>query len=294
MVYMASRLGQGLGLPLVLMVQDPPERWAEENRFDPISRQILMRRFAEDMRLAVRVGTASENMRVEYLRRYGKDSLVLIHGVHPSLRHPVARVVRQSGELVIGVAGNLYCATEWHALLGALDSVNWTIANRRVRIRVMCPDLLLYRQRRINIEFLGWRPMREALDLLAEADLAYLPYFFDERFRLTVQLCFPTKLTAYLAAGIPVLFHGPEDSSPVRFFDRYPVGACCHTLAPEGIIKCLRRFVEDPDFYSRSAQACVHALDEELNLRVFLERFAAMMGVEFTALRQISARYCER
>jgi glycosyltransferase involved in cell wall biosynthesis len=232
-------------------------------------------------------------MREEYRRRYGRDSVVLIHGAHPSLRHPPATALRHPGELVIGVAGNLYSATEWYALLRALDTVNWTVADRRVRIRVMGPDLVLYRQRKINIEFLGWRPMREALDLLAETDLAYLPYFFDERFRLTVKLCFPTKLTAYLASGLPVLFHGPEDSAPVRFFGRYPIGICCHTLESQGIVQCLRRFVEDPVFYSQAVQAGTRALDEELDLRIFLERFAAMIGVDSAVMRPISVQYGE-
>jgi glycosyltransferase involved in cell wall biosynthesis len=288
LVHMASRLARDLGIPLVVTVQDPPERWAEESRFDWLSRWILLRRFAEAIHMAERLGTASENMRDEYRRRYGKDSEVLIHGAHPSLRHLPAAVLRHPGELVIGVAGNLYSATEWYALLRALDSVNWIISDRRVRIRVLGPDLVLYRQRCANIEFLGWRPMPEAVALLAETDLAYLPYFFDERFRLTVKLCFPNKLTAYLAAGLPVLFHGPEDSSPARFFGQYPIGACCHTLAPEEIMKCLRRFVDDPVFYRQSAEAGGRALDEELNVDVFLRRFAAMVGVDPALLRPIS------
>ena len=77
-----------------------------------------------------------------------------------------------------------------------------------------------------------------------------------------------------------MLYHGPADSSPARFFERFPIGACCHSLDEIEIIDKLKQFVSDGDFYASATQAGQDALDQELSLRVFRRRFAALIGIE--------------
>ena len=280
LIHLAHRVAAALGVPLVVTVWDPPERFAVDLRLDQLTGRILLRDFANTLRTAVRCSAASEGMQNEYKNRYGNDSVVLIHGVHPRLRHPAATQLTGEGRFIIGVAGSLYAAREWQALLSALSSVNWCLDGRDVTVRVLGAGLYLRAQSRMRIEYLGWRSLEETIDLMSQVDVTYLPYWFDERYSLSVRLCFPNKLTTYLAAGRPVLFHGPEDSSPAHFFRRFPAGLCCHSLEESRIIESLRRFATDREFYASAVQAGQRALDEELDLRVFLRRFAALIGVE--------------
>jgi len=134
---------------------------------------------------------------------------------------------------------------------------------------------------------LGWHSVEETIDLMAGVDVTYLPYWFDESYRLPARLSFPTKLATYLASGRPVLFHGPEDSSPSKFFRRFPVGLCCHSLKESEIIECLHRFATDREFYAMATSAGQTALDQELDLRVFLKRFAMLIGIEESELLPI-------
>jgi len=288
-ILLARPLADALALPLVVTVWDPPEYLAENHRLEPLERRRLLREFERTLRAAARCAVASEGMRDEYRQRYGVDGIVHIHAIRPELRRLPANGPGPDDRLIIGVAGNLYAKREWDALLAALSAHHWRIAGRQVVVRVLSGGIRAAAEGGTCIEYLGWRPPEETIDLLAEADLAYLPYWFDKRHRLSVRLCFPNKLSTYLAAGIPVLFHGPEDSSVARFFRRYPAGVCCHSLDEGQIVASLERLASDGHLYTAAVAAGQAALDQELNITVFLNRFATLLGIDRRALLPAAA-----
>jgi hypothetical protein len=289
LIYLARRVAAALSVPLVVTVWDPPERFAVDRGMDVFSKKLLLHEFAKTLHAADRCSVASEGMQEEYKRRYGIESVVLIHGVHPDLRRPAAKKLNRADQFVIGIAGSLYAVQEWQALLSALSSVDWRLDGREVSLRLLGSDIWVHAPPgKMHIEYLGWRSLEETIDIMSQVDVTYVPYWFDKNYSLAVRLCFPNKLTTYLAAGRPVFFHGPEDSSPASFFRRFPVGLCCHSLEPKEIIQSLMRFVSDEEFYARAAAAGQVALDQELNLRVFLDHFAHLIGIDKGDLLPIS------
>lgn len=284
LINMARKVASSLGAELVTSIFDPPERLALDLRFDGLSRHILLQEFERVLRASVRCGVASEGMQDEYRERYGIKSVVLILGAHPNLRRPPAKEPNSDKQFIIGFAGSMYAGQPWQALLSALSSINWRIDGRDVIVRFMGPGIHAQAEGRAHIEYLGWRSHEETVRLMSQVDVAYLPYWFDEPHSLAVRLCFPGKLPTYLAAGRPVLFHGPQDSSPARFFHRFPVGICCHSLEESEIISSLRRFATDREFYALATQAGQTALDEELGLHVLRRHFAALIGIEESQL----------
>jgi glycosyltransferase involved in cell wall biosynthesis len=49
--------------------------------------------------------------------------------------------------------------------------------------------------------------------VLADADVAFLPFSFDAGMRHVVETSFPSKIAEYLAAGLPILAHAPPYST---------------------------------------------------------------------------------
>ena len=282
LICMAKRVADALGTQLVTLVWDPPEYFLSSQRLcvDTLSRRSLLRKFKNTLQASVRCGVMSEAMQREYEKRYGVESVIMRHGIHPNRRKPPAKEPTGEKQFVIGFAGSLYAAREWRALLSALSKLDWRIDGLDITVLVVgnYADFLL--QDKAHIKYLGWRSIEETIDLMSEVDVTYLPYWFDESYRMAVRLCFPTKLTTYLASGRPVLFHGPEDSSPASFFRRFPVGLCCHSLEESRIIECLYQFATDKEFYAAATDAGQAALEQELDLRVFLRRFATLIGID--------------
>jgi len=282
LIHLAHKVAATLSVPLVVTVWDPPERFAVDLRMDAFSKRLLLREFAKTLRAADRCAVASEEMHEEYKKRYGIESVVLIHGVHPKLHRPATKQLAKSDQFIIGVAGSLYAQPEFKALISALSSVGWRLVGRDVIVRVLGSVIPIHTSSldKVHIEYFGWRTLEETIDILSKVHITYLPYWFDKRYSMAVRLCFPNKLSTYLAAGKPVLFHGPEDSSPAHFFGKYPVGLCCHSLEKGPIIESLKRFITDAELYTLAAKAGQEALDKELNLNVFRQRFAALIGIK--------------
>jgi glycosyltransferase involved in cell wall biosynthesis len=274
----AWRVARRLNLPLVVSVLDPPEYWTSHHRYAAVTEKAMLSEFERSMRAARRVAVISEGMQAEYRRRFGLDSILLRHGIHPSLVQSPARQPQPGSQLIIGLAGSLYGHEAQTTLFRALESTGWNIAGRAVRLRILSNSFNAQVPSYADIEFLGWRSVPETIRLLSDCDLLYLPYLFDPNFRYSAQLCFPTKLTAYLAAGRPVLVHAPLDSAPAQFLGRYAAGEVCGSLEPKDLLAACTRLLDDEARYGSATAAASEAIGEELGLHVFLRRFADLIG----------------
>lgn len=68
-----------------------------------------------------------------------------------------------------------------------------------------------------QVRFRGWHSPVKTRDLLSELDYAYLPYPFHQDMEMVVKTSFPSKLSLYLAAGLPIIYHGPEEAAVWSF-----------------------------------------------------------------------------
>ena len=199
------------------------------------------------------------------------EAQVLIPGHRLEELRPAAIELRSPGDLFIGFLGTLYALEPWRALLAALDEVEWKLGDRRVKLRYIGNPGQRLRQDwgRRPIEVTGWVSQDECLQRICKCDVGYLPYWFDRPSR--VEQCFPSKLTSYLAAGIPVLYHGPELSTPARFLHRYQAGVICASLSGATIRQALGQLVA-PERYALFAGEAHRAALEEFNLEEFHRR----------------------
>jgi hypothetical protein len=285
MINIAGELPNRLGVPMLTTVWDPPDYalphyWGIRGQ----SLERILARFGAAVRASRRCAVASSEMGEAYASQYGTTCVPMIHGLSESeWREPTG--IRPPNEpFVIGYAGSLYARDEWNALMAALGSLGWKVGGRDTIVRVLASGLDVRVSGPARIEFLGWHSTTDAVKILSTCDICYVPYWFDNAFRAGVELSFPNKMSLYLAAGRPILFHGPEQSTPARFLDRWPVGVACHSLEPEAIAQVLRTAATDAAFHTRAAAVIPTVLREELGLHVFRRRFAEFIGVDEGAL----------
>ena len=285
MINIAGALPKRLGIPMVTTVWDPPDYalphyWGI--RGHALAR--IMNRFADAIGGSVRSAVASTEMKETYERRYGTPCVPMIHGL-PDSEWMAPTGLRPPNEpFVIGYAGSLYARREWDALIAALDSVQWRVSGRDAIVRVLASGIDVRVTGPARIEFLGWHSTSDAVKILSGCDVCYVPYWFDEAFQPGVELSFPNKVSLYLAAGRPILYHGPHRSTPTRFLERWPVGVACHSLEARAIGEALTTAASDADFHVRAAATIPRALRDELGLHVFRRRFAEFIGVDEAAL----------
>ena len=279
-IYTADRIAKLLKIPMVVTVWDPPETFAVWHNHDKVTLRNLLYEFDKNMLMAVRHGVASENMADAYGEKYGISPFVQIHGPSRNQWLQPRETPLDPSVFRIGFAGSIYADNTWAALMEALHRCDWTLAGRKVVIRIASANLRWNTQRKVNIEYRGFHPFPKVLHELNECDVCYAPYWFEKEFTYSVRYCFPNKIATYLAAGTPVIYHGPENSSPTRFFKRFPIGVRCHSQEPEKIIEDLTPLAGDMQVRARAIEGGKQALDEEINEDIFRSRFEKLLGLQ--------------
>jgi glycosyltransferase involved in cell wall biosynthesis len=253
MVRLARPLALRLGLPLRTQVWDPFGWWLRANSIDRHTQRRLLAAFDAAIQQSTACATASWAMAEAYASKYGGQHQPVIAGLPRELALAPAQHVHAGDDFIIAMAGQFYAQTEWDCLIHTLNGVQWRIAGRRVRVRVMGGGLKVFTQHPANFEYLGWQSQSETIRLLAEADLLYMPYWFSEEFREEASQSFPSKLVTYFAAGRPVLCHAPEYASPTRYLKQHAAGYVCESLDPPALLKQLEYVIADQAQYRAMA-----------------------------------------
>jgi uncharacterized protein YndB with AHSA1/START domain len=285
-ICVADHLTRSGTVPLVAAVFDDPEYLAYTHYFDPWTKRSLLRSFASVLRGARRVAVASDGMAELYGLKYNVHGTALIHGIHPSLWKSGTPRTFGKESYVVGFAGSLVCKREWNAFIAALSDWN-RIEPSRISVRFIGRFPRFGARSAQFVEMVGSLSLRETVSELAETDVAYVPYWFDRRHSWAAKTAFPNKISAYVAAGVPVMYHGPRDSTPSAFLRRYQVGLSCHSLQAAEIQGTLRRLLFDQDVRATVAKEQSRTLAEQLGTEAMLRRFAAFLGIEPSQLLPI-------
>jgi hypothetical protein len=110
----------------------------------------------------------------------------------------------------------------------------------------------------------------------------------DDDYREAVRLCFPSKFASYVAARVPIFYHGPKDSTIARFLDRYGVGLGCHSFEPDEILSSLHNILTDSDKQQEFRRSCDDAYREELGPHVFRHRFSKFVDIDENSLAPLT------
>lgn len=285
MMRLATEVADLLKVPLLTQVWDPPTWWLRANKVDNWSCKRILDRFALSMRRSERLAAASWAMAEEYGKLYGCSGIPVIPSLDEALAKPPAERLSSEDELVIGMAGQLYSDVEWEHLLLMLNSIDWRFRGRQVVIKLLGRLLKVHTASPVRIDYLGWRNQRDTIDILSRADILYCPYWFDPTYRAEASFSFPSKLTTYLAAGRPVLFHGPEYASPARFLKEHDAASFCHDLANSAIFNSIDRLVSDQEYYRSRARNGSAAFHEHLTTRTMRRQFAKFLDVSESDLK---------
>jgi len=260
----ASRYCSRNKVPFIILVHDlvelfePVYAWAAKRQW---------RRNAEVYRSAAARFCISPAMAERLRKDYGAEGTVLYPNRSDDLMarpSAMSETLRTEGRLTIGYAGSLNYgyADGIQALLPALKAAGATL---RVYSPVAPEGLGKH------LEYAGFSPVPTHTweRVKEECDVVLLPYAWPEHFRTLCETHFPSKLTEYLALGMPVLISGPAYAAGVAWGLQHPSAALT---------------VSDPSSEAmRVACVCLH---EDARLRRSLALEAVRAGnEEFNPIR---------
>lgn len=285
-IEMAAPLAHALGVPLYAMVWDDVEHNIRYFGLDRMTAARVRRRFEDAVGGCAGLAVIGETMQSAYHQRYGKRGIIVRHGVDsvPAVPQQERAGVR------IGFAGSVTARSAFERLLAALDSLGWEIDSRPVTLVLMGPRFDLWSRVPRRVECLGWRSVPETIEILSGCTVNYLPQPFEPDWRAFSELSFPSKLTTYLAAGVPILLHAPAYASLPGYLPAQPFAELCSELDADKLAGSLRQLVGDRVLRSGVTEGAARALANDFCSGTFLKSFSEFLRVDLSAGRSAPAQ----
>jgi len=230
----AWALARRLKLPLMTITMDDPEIFEAAHPLLVWAQKRLLRKIYAYASLSLGV---SQEMG-EYLEgEFGKKTEVFYfppaEGIRPRSAEESAEL-KNLGRLTLGYAGSLGLGYEQgiRALLPALEATG-TLLNLYTRDQHCVPQHPQVKNR-------GFHPVEKLWPLVqAECDVLLLPYAPEGRMTRLYRTHFPTKLSEYCWAGMPILVTGPQDATGFLWARRHPKGCVTAGVSSSGDLKAV-------------------------------------------------------
>ncbi|ENM5859773.1 ATP-binding protein, partial [Vibrio mimicus] len=277
-IRMAEAVAKGLEVPLHTHVWDPFSWWADAHALDRVTKNRVQKQFNKAIKASQFVATASKPMAELYHSEFGVNSVPVIAS-HPIelAKSPVTELTNDEG-ILIGMAGQFYASKEWECLIKMLECSNWRLNNKKVKLIVLGPQKPPGEYLDTNVKYLGWKDQKDAAYILSLCDILYCPYPFDKKLKEVSTFSFPSKFVLYLAAGRPIVFHGPDYASPTKYIADKHCGVVVGSLLPTTLYNTLENLINDRMLYSNCAQKAQEAFINDFTLNSLRECFARFIG----------------
>jgi glycosyltransferase involved in cell wall biosynthesis len=243
----AASFAMRKSLPLHVIVHDD---WPQRAQLRPPVKQWMKRRYGHVYRAAMSRLCVSPAMIAEYKRRYGVDGTLLYPSRATSTPHFEAWFDRQGPDrpFTVAYAGSLNSGD----YLRQLIAISWMLPKFGGKLLLYGPfSKENLATRGINLDVVEYGGLVESAELILQlrqqADVLFVPESFEEGSGL--KLSFPSKLTDYTAAAMPMLIWGPIDGAAVKWAASEPgVAALVTDRNDDAMARMLQRLSVEMDW----------------------------------------------
>lgn len=271
----AYRLANRLRLPLYIICHDDNmrgiSRW-------PILSQYGELTFSRMYTSAKSRFCVSPGMEQEYYRRYGKRGVILYpHRSKdaPAATKPPERLRSTIRQITAAFAGSVFNTDSERALI-TLAQVLHRLGGKLV-VYGSFPSSFLTADK-IGNAAVEVRPPISSYDLIHElretADFLFVPLSFLPSESVAVRTSFPSKLTDYTCAGLPMLFYAPAESSLMDWATEEVGAAICVTSnSPTALESAIAQLRSDPNQRWQLAERAIEAGAKYFRYEIARETF---------------------
>ena len=230
------RVATQLKIPYFLNVHDELEYVAIGH---PLLKEMVAV-MGEAWRNAAGIFVISDEMGKEYSARYGKrDYEVITDGLAAIADGPLARPAKSLRVYFMGLFHYRYQAN-FRALLDALKLVRAQHPDWDISATCRCQTIVgKLADDDVPVTVLPFASESEVANDMLSADLLYQPLPFEADAVNFGKFSLSTKLVTYLGSGLPILYHGPENTAACQLLMKHDAAVTCTTLDPVAIARQL-------------------------------------------------------
>jgi glycosyltransferase involved in cell wall biosynthesis len=276
----AMRYAKARSLPLVTIIHDDNEGF---DRVYSFAAGAQRRRDGVFYRFAARRFCVSPEMEEEMARRYRVAGEVLYPNRSENLapRDPSLNIsLRTPGRLTLGFVGNpnYGYGEQLVKMLPALRAANAKLVAYGHEPRGAAAPL---KEARDVVELRGFVPTPEEAweGVKRDCDVLVFPYLNPPGLMERMySIHFPSKLTEYLAAGLPIVMVGPEAATGVRWARSHPQAVyLLDASAPESWSAEFERLASEAELRSLLAHGALEAAVRDFDPLAIREKFRSAL-----------------
>jgi glycosyltransferase involved in cell wall biosynthesis len=258
------------GTPLILIVHDD---WLTPvERSSPLQARFLRRLSRMAIKEASHIYAVSPEMHEFLKREFKVESEVQLVATEVHVAD-VREVANQRRSGVIVYAGQITEAVEDNLRLlakivcnGRLDHLGAFDTNFCLYTKISSERIRDWGWQDPRISVRGWVSQNELHNVLADADLLFLPFSFSESARYAVERAFPSKTADYLAAGRPILVFGPRYSSLVRYAEEQQFAEVVDEFDESVLARGIERILLDSGYRSQLCRRSLAVFEQNHNI----------------------------
>jgi glycosyltransferase involved in cell wall biosynthesis len=258
------------GTPLILIVHDD---WLTPlERSSPLQAHVVRRLSRMAIKGASHIYAVSPEMQEFLKREFKVESEVQLVATEPH-QTDVRGLASRGRSCVIVYAGLITEAVEDNLKLlakvvcnGRLDQPGASDAHFCLYTKISAETIRDWGWQHPRISIRGWISQNELHNVLADADLLFLPFSFSESSRYAVERAFPSKTADYLAAGRPILVFGPRYSSLVRYAEEQGFAEVVDEFDEDVLARGIQRILSDSAHRSQLCQRSLAVFEQNHNI----------------------------
>jgi hypothetical protein len=257
-LYRLSVLATKLTIPFHVTVHDDPIVELESTKKE--EGKMLFKTLLSN---ANSVDVISNRMRDSYKKVYNINSIVITRGIPANFSTNHLRK-ETSINILMGGYGNV--PSPWP--LPLIEAVAQLQNNKPSFLHLFDSKLNKWKNEYITV----YENIPEAAfnQVLKTIDIGYACDDLNPARLAFAQLSLPTKIITYIGAGIPFVYHGPEDSTVGDLLKQYEVGIIVSSNDGKLLYEAFVKLLANYDYYQ---QQCLLALQNEFAAGIVQQKF---------------------
>ncbi|MDA8442454.1 MAG: glycosyltransferase [Peptococcaceae bacterium] len=224
----------------------------------------------------------NENMRNEYLLRYGVDSEILRN---PTILPNLSELDQEPKIFNTGEVNIVYTGSIYHAHYDAFRNIIAAIRNvehKTIKLHLYTsqPKAKLVENGVIGemVVYHGHIAGAEVPKVLRQADILFLPLAFKSAINEVIKTSAPGKTGEYLAMGKPILVHAPPDSFLSWFFEKNECGVVVNEDDSTAVQIALERIILDDTLKENLARRAREVAEQEFDVNIVAQQFIKLLN----------------
>ena len=262
-----------LGIPLFLSIHDDLE-YVSRGHYSLNAMKAGMARAWQN---AAGIFTISDEIGEEYGRRYGtRDFVTVTDGLKSFAAQPLPRPKNSLRIYFMGLNHYNYIPN-FRSLLDALKLLRAQLPGWPISLTMRCGSFLGERHSDdVPITVHPFAPSESVVDEdMLSADLLYQPLPFAKSAQAFGKFSLSTKLVTYLGSGLPILYHGPEQTAANMMLKKHDAAIRITTEDPVAIARELMGSFERRE---RIVENSLHLARERFSVEEQQRRFWGLIA----------------